>query len=133
MNSKCNNCYIITYMNNPLDDPQHLHSFLFNLFDFAEYLLTKTPPTRDQDDAFVIMAYIEDLMDSYGRQLISNSAKDAGLNPDESLKSANHRLDMLRAALDGAFWKNPHNDSKELHLAADEAARRLQRNWGTRE
>ena len=79
------------------------------------------------------MAYIEDIMDIYGRQLIVQTAKDAGLDAEKSLESAHHKLDTLRAALDGAFRKNPEGNPDDLRAAIDEAAKRLKNNWGTRE
>jgi hypothetical protein len=106
--------------------PKELHDFLFKLFDFAQEDMTTVPPA-DYKMGFMIMAYIEDIMDVYGRQLISQSAKDAGLNAEESLQKAHAKLDVLRASLSTAF------EDPEMREIMDEAARRLKRNYGTPE
>lgn len=118
------------YLDNSLKDPKQLHDFLFGLFDFAAYLADDA--SRDQQTCLMIVAYIEDMMDVYGRQLITQSAKDAGLNAEESLKEANKRLDIIRAVLNTSFW-GEELDNTSMHKTIDEAARRLKRNWGTRQ
>lgn len=121
----------MSYLNNPLDDPKQLHEFLFSLYDFAFLLSDKmldiSKPYATDGSKYVVMTYIEDIMDMYGRELIHAIAKETGLNPDDSLHKAHSNLDTLRSML---------NRLKELPpatTAVDEASRRLKNNWGTRE
>jgi hypothetical protein len=121
----------MSYITDSLDDPKQLHVFLFELYDFAYLLSTKmldtNKPYATEASFYPFMVYIEDIMDSYGRQLILESAKDANLDAEESLKEAHARLDTLREML---------NNLKELPPvvdAVDEASKRIKNNWGTRE
>lgn len=121
----------MSLLNNPLDDPKHLHDFLFNMYDFAyllsNHMLDMSKPYATDTLPYVFMAYIEDIMDIYGRKLVFDSAKEAGLNANESLKKANAKLDALREMLTNLKEIPPSS------TAVDEASKRLKNNWGTRE
>lgn len=108
--------------------PKELHDFLFKLYDFADEATTnpEVMPPADYKMGFIIAAYIEDFMNIYGRSLIYKTAKDAGINAEESLKSAHERIDHLRAELSAI------DDNPELRSTIDEAVRRLKKNYGTR-
>jgi len=121
----------MTDLSNALDDPKKLHDFLFELYDFAHLLQTKMSNTEssysNNDVFYTFMAYIEDIMDIYGRQLIVESAKAAGIDERESLKHAHMHLDILRSEM---------SKLKELPAstdAIDRACRRIKNNWGVRE
>lgn len=121
----------MSFLNNPLDDPKQLHDFLFELYDFA-FLLSSKMLDADQPYAtnasiYPFMVYIEDFMDLYGRQMITDSAKEANLNSEESLKEAHTELDTLRTMMQKLKEIPPVID------AVNEASKRIKNNWGTRE
>lgn len=109
--------------------PKELHDFLFKLYDFADEATTNpeviTP--AEYKEGFLIAAYIEDFMDVYGRHLIHKAATEAGLDAEESVKTAHERIDRLRAEL-GSF-----ENSSELQAMMDSATARLKRNYGSKE
>jgi hypothetical protein len=121
----------MTYINHSLDDPRQLHDFLFELYDFAYLLSTKmldsNKPYATDASFYPLMVYIEDIMDTYGRQLILESAKAANLDEEESLREAHARLDTLREMM---------KKLREIPLvidAVDVASKRIKNNWGTRD
>lgn len=121
----------MSYANNSLDDPKQLHDFLFNLYEFADVLSAKIPdpqqPYATDAMLYPFMVYIEDIMDLYGRQLVVEAAKDAGLDSEVSLREAHAKLDVLREVMAKLKQIPPAVE------AVDRAALRIKNNWGTRE
>jgi hypothetical protein len=121
----------MSFLNNPLDDPKQLHDFLFELYDFAFLLSSKmldtNHPYATNASLYPFMVYIEDFMDLYGRKMITDSAKEAGLNSEESLKEAHASLDTLRTMMQELKEIPPVVD------AVNEASKRIKNNWGTRD
>ena len=79
---------------------EELHKFLFQLYDYADYLTDKIQPdNRDNDQYFMSLVFIERMMDGYGRSLATDAARDTGdhaLNPDETHLKTNQRINQLR-------------------------------------
>lgn len=78
-------------------DSKKLHDFLFQLFDYADYLVEEINPNNpDNNNYFMSLIYIEDMMDKYGRGLISKTGRELNPEDTESLEDAHRRIDYLR-------------------------------------
>ncbi len=81
-------------------DAQTLFKFLFQLYDYADYLADNIRPDGfDNKNYFMSLLYIEEMMDSYGRGLISRTARDINENDSKSLSDAHRRIDLLRGRI----------------------------------
>lgn len=83
---------------------KNVHVFLFQLYDYADYLAGKIQPgNSDNGNYFISLLYIEEMMDSYGRSLICASAKDAGADESAALSEAHRRIDLLRGRIQSLY------------------------------
>lgn len=78
-------------------DSKKLYDFLFQLFDYADYLVEEINPNNpDNNNYFISLVYIEDIMDKYGRGLISKTGRELNPEDTESLEEAHRKIDFLR-------------------------------------
>ena len=79
---------------------KELHDFLFQLYDYADYLADQIQPSNpDNDNYFITLVFIEQYFDRIGRSEISRSAtesKTVKIDPSKSLSEAHKRIDLLR-------------------------------------
>lgn len=79
---------------------KELHNFLFQLYDYADYLADQIQPGNyDNDNYFLTLVFIEKYFDQIGRGEISKAAREAKskeLDPSKSLSEAHRRIDLLR-------------------------------------
>lgn len=84
--------------------PKQIHDFLFQLYDYADYLADRIEAGDPESRMFFLtLVFIEKMFDTYGRGLVSESAEEANdptLDRSESLKEAHRRIDVLRARID---------------------------------
>lgn len=103
---------------------QELHGFLFKLYDYADYLAGEVEKdSLDRDSYFISMLYVEAMMDTYGRGLISQSAKESGKDQSAALAEAHRRIDLLRQQIDSLRHK--YNFDEAIKQAGD----RIKRDW----
>lgn len=98
---------------------KELHDFLFQLYDFADILADKIEHgTSDNLGAqFLTLVYIEQIFDMYGRDLISQSAREASLDSGVALSEAHRRIDLLRARIQNLV--ETHNFNESLRQASE--------------
>lgn len=78
-------------------DQKQLYDFLFRLYDYADHLADSIKPNNpDNNNFYISLIYIEEMMDSYGRGLINETAHQINQNDRDSLKEAHRRIDLLR-------------------------------------
>jgi hypothetical protein len=105
--------------------PKELHDFLFKLYDYADYLIAELTKGNCSDANVYIasLVYIEDMMDTYGRSLVSQSMITLGADQGESLAEAHRRIDHLRQDMMQLRKEYDFNN------AIEQAEKRLSRNW----
>ena len=103
-------------------DTKKLHDFLFQLFDYADYLVNEiNPNNRDNNEYFLSLIYIEDIMDKYGRGLISETGRELNPEDTESLNEAHRRIDDLREKINSL--KSEYNFSGVVSRRAESLIR----------
>lgn len=78
-----------------------LINFLFQLYDYADYLAQNIRPENnpiDNNNYFMSLIYIEEMMDSYGRGLIMKAAHDDE-NYEQYRDEAHRRIGILRSKI----------------------------------
>lgn len=77
-----------------------LYKYIFDMLDYAEIISTKIKPgDHDNNNYFMTLVYVEDILDKYGRGLVIDSANESGQDGSELLKLANERMDKLRKTI----------------------------------
>lgn len=104
---------------------KELRNFLFQLYDYADYLADKIQPGNlDNNNYFLTLVFIERFFDSIGRGEIHRAevdSNDTTLDPQKSLSEAHRRLDLLRDRIDALSKEYDFDDaldhvSKELAI-----------------
>lgn len=97
--------------------PKQVHDFLFQLYDYADYLADRIEAGDPESRMFFLsLVFIEKMFDTYGRGLISESAhnaNDPALSGSESLTEAHRRVDVLRARIDQLAKANNYDSVLE--------------------
>ena len=84
-------------------DTKPLYQYIFDLLDYADELAKLIlSGGQDNNNYFMTLVYIEDILDKYGRGLVLDSAKEyvpQGVDPSGLLKIATQRMDALRKTI----------------------------------
>lgn len=107
---------------------EELHNFLFELYDYADYLADQITPDNDRNSAYFLnLVYIEKLFDTLGRGKIYDAAKEMGeTDPGKSLSEAHRRIDKLRERIAGFV------EQYDFDRALDIEATKMQLDWHKR-
>lgn len=108
-------------------DQKQLYDFLFELYDYADYLADRIQPNNpDNNNYFMSLIYIEEMMDAYGRGLINEAAHEIDQNDRDSLKEAHRRIDLLRQRI------NELRSTFAFDDVVTGKTQKLLRDWGPR-
>ena len=101
-----------------------MYEYITELLDFAEKITLRIVPGEFENSSyFMTLVYIEDILDKYGRGMISMTAADAGLDGHAMLAEANRRMDSLRKTI------SELNSAHEYDEALKSRAIELTKNW----
>lgn len=107
---------------------KELHNFLFQLYDYADYLADQIRPENDRNTTYFLnLVYIEKLFDTLGRGEIYNAAKEMGeADPGKALSEAHRRIDRLRERIAGFV------EQYDFDQALNIEATKMQMDWHKR-
>ena len=77
-----------------------MYEYIDDLLDYSDELIALIQPENfENPNYFMSLIYIEDILDKYGRGLVSKSANEDGLDGHALLVKANRRMDELRKSI----------------------------------
>lgn len=110
---------------------EELHDFLFQLYDYADYLADQIKPGNpDNESYFLTLIFIEKFFDRTGRSEVSKAAKESEgdeLDSRKSLAEAHKRIQLLRGRIRALAQE--YDFDKTL----DRAGREIANEWRKRQ
>ncbi len=103
------------------------YEHVFNLLNFADELTGRIKPGNpDNDNYFMTLVYVEDILDKYGRDFVLRAAQESGHSADEAsamMHQAAARMDSLRQTISSFAQLYDFNE------VLDSKAKQFKREW----
>ena len=101
-----------------------MYEHIAELLDFAEVVAKRIVPGEfDNNNYFMTLVYVEDILDTYGRAVVSRSADENNLDGHALKGDASRRMEALRSTIARL------NSDHAFDEALVQSAGRLVKNW----